>query len=145
MTISYNQFKKMCYYVANGNKGMLKSLKNYSVRYYQTFLYIRRLTKDKKDLSVLSLGGGAAFVEAAMTKYLHHKCVVLDLPDVIKAFQSHYDRLDIGTVACEISTLNKIEGEYDIIVSFENIEHLPEAPSQYFAKFVPALRLGGSL
>ncbi len=148
MKPSSKEFHEFCMKeVADNSDDLLGQLGGHSVRFYNSFKCIVNLGKGNKKLNILSLGGGSAFVEAALVKYLGYSCTILDMPGMIERLKDHYLRLGMETFGCDISKIdtldNELENKFDVIISFENIEHLPEAPSNYFRKFTSSLIKGG--
>ncbi len=100
----------------------------------------------RTNVKLLSIGAGGAFIEACLQVMDHYQCTIIDFPETIKINRDYYEELGFRTIGIDI---NDIEGnnvefeEYDIILSLENIEHIPKAPSSYLRVFVPYLKSGG--
>jgi 2-polyprenyl-3-methyl-5-hydroxy-6-metoxy-1,4-benzoquinol methylase len=123
-----------------------------SLRFYNTLKFILTIRKNHfKENSarqyprLLSIGAGGAFVEIALAKIYNYECTVLDFDNVIMLNKGYYDDIGFKSIAQNIVAIDSMNTEvkYDVVLSAENIEHIPEAPSKYIQKFRNTLAPGG--
>ena len=104
-----------------------------------------KVTGFRKNLTLLSPGGGPAFVEACLSKFMDFRCTILDMPHVISQYAEYYGWAGFESIGKNID--DYIHGGdrkiFDVVMSLENIEHIPAAPSEYIAKFVDDVAPGG--
>lgn len=95
--------------------------------------------------SLLSVGAGSGYVESALAAYHNVKVSVLDFPEMLEKNKAHYARCGFNCVAANVmeSDVGIFNEAFDLLLSAEIIEHLPEAPSKHVAKFVGAIKRGG--
>lgn len=117
---------------------------NHSLRLYNSFRFVQKVTGFRKNLTLLAPGGGPAFVELCLSKYMGFKCTVVDLPHIVEENKPYYDWANFETVGEHIENYVQRSGKiFDVVMSLENIEHIPAAPSSYIAKFVNTIADSG--
>lgn len=116
----------------------------HSLRLYNSFRFVKKITDSRKNLTLLAPGAGPAFVELCLSKFMGFKCTVVDLPNVVERNKAYYDWAGFESIGENIESYIQGSGKvFDVVMSLENIEHIPAAPSSYIAKFVNAITDGG--
>jgi 2-polyprenyl-3-methyl-5-hydroxy-6-metoxy-1,4-benzoquinol methylase len=97
---------------------------------------------------ILSVGGGSAYVEAALARVAGAEVTIVDFPEAVADYAGHYDRMGLRGVGAELTgqaVPGLQAGSFDILLSSEVIEHVPESPRSQLARLVPLGRGGGRL
>lgn len=106
------------------------------------YLFASNYVKDKKVLDVgTGIGYGAAMLKAYGAASVH--AIDIDVETVTKA-NSLFSSSGITFQVHDSEQLDKLPEKYDIVVSFENIEHLSQ-PMQFIATSKRILNPGGRL
>lgn len=110
-----------------------------SRRLYVTFRRAVELLKPGE--SVLSIGAGSAYVEAQLADCLNVDVAVVDFPEAIADHRSHYDHYGFETIGCDLSEPDPLPADcsFDLGMSCEVVEHVPEPPSNHLGKLDTAL------
>jgi 2-polyprenyl-3-methyl-5-hydroxy-6-metoxy-1,4-benzoquinol methylase len=99
--------------------------------------------KIKRDSIVLDLGCGTGYGTQYLAKYVK-KITGIDVDrEAIKFARKNYPHKNLEYKVADISSLNGT-GKYDVIVSFEVIEHLKN-PKSFISKAHKMLKKGGTL
>lgn len=149
--VTFKAFKHKCINFCEMNSFHNMDYFNASVvRYYNTYKFIVSTVECIGErIKLLSIGAGGAFVEAYLQKYENFDCTILDFPEEISINEGYYKKLGFKTISADVTDVginSEIDGlfeTYDIIISLENIEHIPDAPSNYMRRFIPYLKSGG--
>lgn len=93
---------------------------NHSLRLYNSFRFVQKVTGFRKNLTLLALGGGPAFVELCLSKYMGFKCTVVDLPHIVEENKPYYDWANFETVGEHIENYVQRSGKiFDVVMSLE--------------------------
>lgn len=149
--VSFKEFKQKCINFSKMNSFHdINYVNSHIVRFYNTYKFIINECGDISGrIKLLSIGAGGAFVEAFLQEYGEFDCTVLDFPEEININEDYYKKLGFKTISTDIADVGinrEIDSQfetYDIIISLENIEHIPDAPSNYMRKFIPYLKNDG--
>ena len=142
--ISFKEFREFCESLISEFNLPQAYFIDHSLRLYNTFKFVSKLADGRSGLTLLAPGGGPAFVEACLTKYMGFKCTIWDLPEVVSRFREYYDWAGFESVGMNIDAYTPQERKsFDFVMSLENIEHIHAAPSEYIAKFVNTVAPGG--
>lgn len=95
---------------------------------------------------MLSIGAGSAYLEAILSLEHGIRVEIVDFPEMIEVNQVHYRNSGFTCISRNI--LEIFEGEiplksYDLILSSEVVEHLPESPSKHISRFKQSAKFGG--
>lgn len=115
----------------------------HSTRFHQTYSSCARHLE--RGARVLSIGAGAAYVESVLAAKLRAEVTILDFPGMLAAQAERHAAAGFATIAANILEYeaDAAAGGFDLILSSEVVEHVPEAPSRHFARFRPLLKPGG--
>lgn len=95
---------------------------------------------------VLSVGAGSAYVEAQLALRRGAKITVIDFADAIAAHRDLYDKYRFTPHASDLAADQfHIDGQFDLVLCCEVIEHLPFPPSRHFKMLSTVLAPGGRL
>jgi protein-L-isoaspartate O-methyltransferase len=98
--------------------------------------------------AVLSVGGGSAYVEAALARFHGGAVTVVDFPQAIAENRAYYQNLGFAMIGADLTAgmaTGLQGGPFDMLLSSEIVEHVPESPRAQLAKLVPALGAGGRI
>ena len=127
------------------NRQNLRYVNNQSDRFVATFqTALPYITSSSR---VLSVGAGAAYVEASLAKATGCQVTVIDFPQAIEAHRGHYDSLGFNTIGANLAEddLSVRPERFDVVLHSEVIEHVPVAPSIQLRAFRPLIAPGGRL
>jgi 2-polyprenyl-3-methyl-5-hydroxy-6-metoxy-1,4-benzoquinol methylase len=144
-TLPKKKFLGFCY----GLSGKINYQKNAYLesqldRLYQLYKICCQYLSPKNN--ILSIGAGSAYLESVLS--LHHGIVVdvVDFPEMIEMNKVHYDHCGFKSISKNIIEVTEADiphKHYDLILSSEVIEHLPESPSKHIDRFKEGLKAGG--
>ncbi|MGL5874478.1 MAG: class I SAM-dependent methyltransferase [Xenococcaceae cyanobacterium] len=100
-----------------------------------------------KGARILSFGAGSAFVEAVLKQELDTSVTVVDFQEAIELNKSYYKSLGFTCFADDLSKeeLTWEVEPFDLGISSEIVEHIPEAPSNHFKKLGKYVKKDGYL
>jgi 2-polyprenyl-3-methyl-5-hydroxy-6-metoxy-1,4-benzoquinol methylase len=99
---------------------------------------IERIYGSLKGMSILDVGAGYGFLADSLNQAPFHSCDAVEL----SAPQRAYASKELGIKA--FSSLEKVNNQYDLIVSFEVLEHIPD-PISFLSSIAALLNPGGAL
>lgn len=143
--LTKKDFLASCY-ACSGNISYQKNayLESQLNRLYQIYKVCCQCLSPKDR--ILSIGAGSAYLESILS--LHHNILVeiVDFPEMIEMNKVHYDNSGFKSISKNI--LDIVESDipfrcYDLILSSEVIEHLPESPSKHIGRFKEGLKAEG--
>ena len=109
---------------------------------YNTCVKLLRATPTR----VLSVGAGSAYVEAQLALRCGAKITVIDFADAIAAHRDLYDKYCFTAHASDLATEQfHLDGQFDLVLCCEVIEHLPFPPSRHIKMLSTMLAPGGRL
>lgn len=114
-------------------------------RMYQTFRIARRYLSGGD--SVLSIGGGAGYIEAGLASEIGVDVTIADLPEAVEAHEQQYEKVGIEPLACEFSGEDPLPDdlEVDMVLSCSVLEHIPASAGRQFSRIQERLVNGGYL
>ena len=99
--------------------------------------------------TLVSVGAGSAYVEAALVASCSAVGVVVDLPEVVTEMRAYYEDCKLMAHGAELSQSTPLAlpgvPPADLVISAEIVEHLPSPPSQHFSTLRPLLSSTGTL
>jgi 2-polyprenyl-3-methyl-5-hydroxy-6-metoxy-1,4-benzoquinol methylase len=102
----------------------------------------------RQGTRILSVGGGSAYVEAALARVAGAEVTIVDFPPAITHYAGHYERMGLRGRGAELtgqSLPGLAPGSFEIIMSNEVIEHVPASPRAQLAVLVPLAAAGARL
>jgi 2-polyprenyl-3-methyl-5-hydroxy-6-metoxy-1,4-benzoquinol methylase len=91
-----------------------------------------------KGLAILDVGAGYGFLAHSLNKPSNYSCDAVELSEPQRAYARNY----LGIKA--YSSLAEVDRQYDLIVSFEVLEHIPD-PVAFLSSIAALLNPGGAL
>jgi SAM-dependent methyltransferase len=118
-------------------------LLDHAWRFAATYETMKSLVRS--GTKVLSIGAGSAYVESVLRADTDCEITVVDLPECLDALGEYYTTQGLTASAANLmeDQIDLEPGAFDIVLSGEFIEHLPEPPSLHFQRFGRFLRPGG--
>jgi 2-polyprenyl-3-methyl-5-hydroxy-6-metoxy-1,4-benzoquinol methylase len=115
------------------------------VRFHRTYLACERHVQP--GARVLSIGAGGAYIEAVLASRRQARVTIFDFPGMLEAQSEYYRAHGFETVGVDLAQYDGSHAAepFDVVLSSEVVEHIPEAPSRHVARFRPHLRRGGVL
>jgi SAM-dependent methyltransferase len=99
---------------------------------------IEKIYGSLKGLSILDVGAGYGFLAESLNRPPNYSCDAVELSAPQRAYASE----ELGIKA--FSSLSEVNRQYDLIVSFEVLEHIPD-PISFLSSIVALLNPGGTL
>jgi 2-polyprenyl-3-methyl-5-hydroxy-6-metoxy-1,4-benzoquinol methylase len=95
---------------------------------------------------VLSIGAGSAYLESVLSRHHDISVEIVDFSEMIEMNKVHYENSGFKYISKNI--LDVVESDiplryYDLILSSEVVEHLPESPAKHIKRFKGGLKNGG--
>jgi 2-polyprenyl-3-methyl-5-hydroxy-6-metoxy-1,4-benzoquinol methylase len=115
-------------------------LDEHVLRFWTTFRVCERLIED--GASMISVGAGSAYVEHAIAHFKRASVTVIDFPEAIAAHAHDYARSNFKTIAHDLTQPIELPAAFDLALSCEIIEHLPQAPEKHLAMLSSWLKQG---
>ncbi len=144
--MNFSEFYELCVPLTESR---IRQKRNYfddhAVRFYRTYLACARCLQPGKR--VLSVGAGAAYVESVLVSQLQCSVTIFDFPGMITAQEKFYQSQGFRAVGMDIARYQATDDAepFDLVLSSEIVEHIPEAPSRHIGRFRSHLKTGGAL
>lgn len=94
--------------------------------------------------SMISVGAGSAYVEHAIAHFKGVSVTVVDFPEAIEASARDYERSNFKMIAHDLTRPFELQEKFDLALSCEIIEHIPEDPQKHIALLSAWLKDGDS-
>lgn len=138
--LDYEAFYQACIGdIERQQRQELDYFKSQSRRLYVTFCRAAELLEPGD--TVVSIGAGSAYVEGRLADRLDIGVTVVDFPEAIADHRPHYDHYGFETIGCDLSESDPLPADrsFDLGMSCEIVEHIPEPPSNHLGKLNTAL------
>ena len=113
-------------------------------RFYETFSECLRVVPPGARL--LSVGAGGAYVEKQLARACGAQVTVVDFPEAIREHEQDYQPYGFRSIGVNLADQPlDVEERFDVVLSFEVVEHLPIAPHEHIAVLSKLLKPGGRL
>ncbi len=143
--MNFQDFYEHCLPLSAGRTRQAREyLDAHATRFHRTYTTCARNLP--VGARILSIGAGAAYVESVLTTVLNANVTIVDFPGMLAAQAAQHAAFGFDTIAANILEYeaNQDLGRYDLVLSSEVVEHVPEAPSRHFSRFRPFLKAGGT-
>jgi len=114
-------------------------------RQYETYKLAQSLCSPGSK--VLSLGAGGAYPESCLKEKHGADIEVVDFQGMIDKLEPFYERMGFSYTAYDLTkdNWNFRQREYDLVLSCDNIEHLPTSPFSYLKKCFDLIKSNGHI
>jgi 2-polyprenyl-3-methyl-5-hydroxy-6-metoxy-1,4-benzoquinol methylase len=113
-------------------------------RLYETFTECLRVVPPGATL--LSVGAGGAYVEKQLARTRGALVTVVDFPEAIRQHEPDYQPYGFRSLGVNLAEERLDLGErFDVVLSFEVVEHLPMPPHEHIGALRRLLKPGGRL
>lgn len=142
--MNFSQFYRACLPLTESRLRQRRDyLDDHAVRFWRTYRSCKRHLSP--GARVLSIGAGSAYIETILATELNVSVTLFDFPEMLKVQESFNHAQGFQTIGGDITQYEAPKGDpsFDLILSSEVVEHVPEAPERHIARFRPHLKPGG--
>lgn len=125
----FSEFCKQC--VRETNRQGRDYLDEHLLRFWNTFRVCERLIDTGGTM--ISVGAGSAYVEHALAHFKRVAVTVIDYPAAIEVHRRDYARSHFTTIPHDLTRPLELPAKFDLALSSEIIEHLPQEPQRHIA------------
>jgi hypothetical protein len=144
-----NEFVRFCSDLSRRTQRQSEDYYEYHLKRLWAIYQVCARVLPNQGGTLVSVGAGSAYVEAALVASHSALGAVIDLPEVVAISRGYYDSCSLVPFGLDLSSGNPIALTEiplaDLVISSEIVEHLPSPPSRHFVTLRPLLRQSGTL
>lgn len=142
--MNFSQFYRACLPLTESRLRQRRDyLDDHAIRFWRTYRSCERYLS--RGAQVLSIGAGSAYIETILATELKASVTLFDFPEMLQVQENFNRAQGFRTIGGNIAQYEASAGggSFDLILSSEVVEHVPEAPERHIARFRPHLKPGG--